>query len=216
MFMDPALFATLGHRELRVECAIVIAIGTVIGLAALIALQLLPTGVNASEELVFRYGFSKYSWLYRMYATGFGIASIAAAIAVHQAVEFKPNATGWFTVFALSQLLDGWLPRDEPGKTDNYSTRARGIIILTRNYYYFFALFFTTKIANTTNSRPVVNYAHDLTFVLIIGALFLFGMTIRDGLSNYRGTNWFGLMERVVLLLAMPSILLITAFAISR
>ena len=214
--LDPALFPTLGHHELRIICAFAIVTGVIVGVGALLALHLLPTGMSVTQSPILLYGYSTFPWVHRIYATGFGLAGIAASVATHLGSHINLSPWGWFAGFAAAEFLDGWLPRDKPDIPAVYSNRVRVILFPIAIYYLIFCFFDTNRIAKTSGSTTVVNFAHDVTALLILSLVFLTGAGLRDVLTKYEGVNWYCIFERFILFVSMPSILLITAFTISR
>jgi uncharacterized protein DUF998 len=100
---------------LRDSAVALIATGVSVGVAALVVLHLLPTGLSPMRAAVSQYGISRYRAGYRVQTIAYGLAGIGAAVGI----ATMPGPTAVLvvlcSVFAAGRIAIGWFPMDAPG-----------------------------------------------------------------------------------------------------
>jgi hypothetical membrane protein len=122
----------------------IVAAGSVICLASILILHLLPTGYNPLKNAVSDYGVGKYRIWHRI-----AVLSLAAAgfsMAVTSSGTAKPESSlviGLFVVFAVARAVIPFFPTDIEGQT--FTTRGRvhwALAIITFASFGFAAGFY--------------------------------------------------------------------------
>jgi hypothetical protein len=111
-------------------CAALILTGVAVGVVALIALHLLPTGLSPLRNAVSQYGISRYRGGYRVQTIGFGVAGAGAAAGLASFAAPDAVLVGLCALFAASRLAISWYPMDEPGRPLTSTGRAHGLLAI--------------------------------------------------------------------------------------
>lgn len=109
--------------------ATLVDLGVAVGLVALIALHLLPTGLSAMASPVSQYGISRYRGGYRVQTISFGIAGIGAAIGL-SAFPDSTAVVGLCACFAGARMAISWFPMDLPGGDRSSTGRWHGLLAI--------------------------------------------------------------------------------------
>lgn len=98
---------------MQVASATLISAGLTVGLAALVLLHVLPTGLSPLRNVVSQYGISEYRAGYRVQTLAYAVAAIGIAT--------LPGSVGVVValcaIFAAARALISWFPMDAPGAT---------------------------------------------------------------------------------------------------
>ncbi|HEY2325977.1 MAG TPA: DUF998 domain-containing protein [Gaiellaceae bacterium] len=92
--------------------AAVILVGLAVGVGALVALHLLPTGLSPLRDAVSRYGISDYALGYRVQTLGYALAGAGAAIGLAARPDTGRSVVVACVVFAVSRTAISWAPMD--------------------------------------------------------------------------------------------------------
>jgi len=116
--------------------AVLVCAGLAIGVSALVALHVLPTGLSPVRNPVSQYGISAYGVGYRIQTAGFALAGVGAALGVTSLAD--PSDSGprnlvvaCCALFALSRLAIGSFPMDQPGGERTVTGRRHGLLALS-------------------------------------------------------------------------------------
>lgn len=94
--------------------ALVVA-GVGVGLAALVALHVLATGLSPLRSPVSQYGIGRFSCLYRLQTVAYGVAGLGAALGIATLRDASPAVIGLCALFAVARGAISWFPMDAPG-----------------------------------------------------------------------------------------------------
>jgi hypothetical protein len=107
-----------------------------LALAAVIAslgyLHLEPTGLSPVRNAVSQYGITTFRAGYRAATIAFGIAGLALAVGIDQAVSGHDSTmvVALLVVFALARGAISWFPMDAPGAGRTSTGQAHGLLAI--------------------------------------------------------------------------------------
>ena len=150
---------------------------SVVALAALVTLHLLPTGLPPLQHAVSEYGISRYRAGYRVLTVALGVAGVAAA-ALTAAAGARRAVVMLLALFAASRLAISWVPMDPRGTPRS----SRG----TGHYVLAFVAFVSAAVA-------AGRLQGDGSVFSVATALFIAGFV-----GMFAARPWFGAAERLV------------------
>jgi hypothetical protein len=170
--------------------ATLILAGVAIGVAALVALHVLPTGLSPLRNPVSQYGISKYRVGYRVQTIAFGIAGVGAAIGLSSLHGSVAPLIGFCVVFALARLAISWFPMDQPGTERTATGRRHGLLAI--------CAFGAIGIAAEELHKVLVSDRIDLAYATSsrVLALLMVASFVGMGVARRSGSGFFGLAER--------------------
>lgn len=176
--------------ELARVGAALIAAGLVVGVAALLALHLLPSGLSPVRDPVSQYGISRYRMGYRVQTIAYAVAGLGAAIGL----AVLPGSTALPVVlcgvFAASRAVISWFPMDAPGGP---STRAGGQHGLLAAATFLSVALAALALARALNRSHVDALSATLTEAF---AAVMIAALVAMVFDRRTGGGRFGLVER--------------------
>ncbi len=170
---------------------ILAAASTLVCLAALVYLHLLPTGYRPLHDAVSDYGVGRYKVWYRVQASALGTAGLLLAVGLWRGVDPAPTKTVVLLVaFGLARIAIPWFPtdlRDEERTRDGrVHLRLAGVAFLA------------VALAGPTFHRAVSHNPSWASIAHLLGALgwAVTATSIATALALRSG--WFGLFERLL------------------
>lgn len=175
-----------------------IAAGLAAGVGALVALQLLPTGLSPMRNAVSQYGISRYRTGYRVQAIAFALAGAGAALGLSDLPQPSRAAVFLFVVFALARAAISWFRMDQPGTEPTATGRRHGLLAL--------AAFGSATIAAGALARSLGrSRLHPTVASVTSGLGIAMGLSLLAmALDRRAGGRHFGLIERVFYLAMTP------------
>ena len=168
-----------------------------VGVASLVYLHAVPSGLSPFSHPVSEYGITKYRNGYRTAAVSFGVSGIGAGVALAASLGQAASLTIFFLgVFAVSRLAIGWYPMDAMG------TRATRTGV-THNLLAF-ATFGSATAAGFVVRIPLhdsPDWSSFETLSTTFAIVMLAGSLLTIATGAIPGTRrWFGALERVIYL----------------
>jgi hypothetical membrane protein len=74
------------------------------GVAAIVRLHLVPTGLDPMRDAVSDYGTTQYHWLYRFQVVAFGLSAALLAVALADNAFVRTSGVVWLAVYAASRI----------------------------------------------------------------------------------------------------------------
>jgi hypothetical protein len=111
--------------------AVLMLAATVVALAALAALHVLPTGLSPLRNAVSHYGITRFRLGYRVLTVSMGVAGLAAAVAVGATMPpgFRRGAViVLLAAFGVARLVISWFPMDVPGVERSRTGAIHGLL----------------------------------------------------------------------------------------
>jgi integral membrane sensor domain MASE1 len=174
--------------------SVLLLLGSAIALVALIALHVLPTGLNPLRDPVSQYGITKYRAGYWTAAGGAALAGLGGAITY----AHLPGVAAVITVvllaiFAAARALIGFFPMDAPGAPRTATGRLHNALA--------FAAFGPVTAAAFVGAGTLHDAGHAelSTWTTVFGAVMALGtigMLVAARVPRARGV--FGLAERLI------------------
>lgn len=164
------------------------------GVAALVALHALPTGLSPARNAVSQYGITPYRWGYRLQTLAYAVAGVASGIALAATTGIPAIVVALCFVFAAARAAISWFPMDEPGAAHTATGRRHGLLAIAAFLAVTLAaLRLSGRATGTVLSQPVITASE------ILGAFAsLIGMAM---VRRSAATNGFGAVERIFYLL---------------
>lgn len=171
--------------------SVAIVAGLAVGVAALLALHILPTGLSAVRNPVSQYGISRYRLGYRIQTLSYAVAGLGAAIGIATLPVAATLPVLLCVIFAAARGAISWFPMDEPGAAPTRGGSYHGLLAI--------AAFLSATLAAAVLSRTLSRGHLDATMSGISGALaaVMLVALIAMGIDRRRGGGVFGLIERV-------------------
>lgn len=190
--------------------ASLIAAGVAVGVGALAALHILPTGLSPLSNPVSQYGISDYKLGYRIQTIAYGVAGVGAAIGVTTLPGASALVVVLCSLFAAARLAISWFPMDAPGAAPTATGRRHGILGITA--------FISVGLAATQLSRALNHHHADGTFAGTSGVLALVILVglLAMTLERRLGARLFGLAERLSYLAMTAWLVLLAVVLASR
>ncbi|MDA8297698.1 MAG: DUF998 domain-containing protein [Actinomycetota bacterium] len=113
---------------MQVAGAALIAAGLAIGLAALVLLHALPTGLSPLRNAVSQYGITEYRGAYRIQTLAYATAGVGAAVGVAGLPGSAGIVVALCATFAIARALISWFPMDAPA-ADRTPTGSRHAVL---------------------------------------------------------------------------------------
>ncbi len=167
-----------------------IAAGLVVGLAALVALHVLPTGLSPVRNAVSQYGISSYRAGYRVQTIAYALAGLGAALSITGLPGRCGVVVALCAVFAASRAAISWFPMDEPGGPHTPTGRNHGILAITAFVAVGAAGWRLAHLLNHDQLHPAIASASNVLALLMAVAL------VAMALGRRAGGGYFGLIER--------------------
>ncbi len=174
---------------MQVAGAALIAAGLVVGLAALVLLHVVPTGLSPLRNAVSQYGISEHPVGYRVQTLAYAMAGTGAAIGVATLPGPVGVVVALCATFAVSRALISWFPMDAPGATRTPTGNRHGVLAVAAFLAASLASRELASLLNRDGIHPGMAAASELLALLM--ALSLIGMALA------RRTHYFGGVERV-------------------
>jgi hypothetical protein len=173
---------------MEVASATLISAGLAVGLAALVLLHFLPTGLSPLRNAVSQYGISEYRAGYRVQTLAYAVAGIGAAIGIAALPGSVGIVVALCAIFAAARALISWFPMDAPGATRTRTGSRHGVLAIAAFLAAGFASRELVSLLNRDGIHPGIAAASDVLALLM--ALSLIGMALA------RRTPYFGVVER--------------------
>jgi hypothetical protein len=164
--------------------------GVSVGVLALVALHVLPTGLSPLRNAVSQYGITKYRLGYRIQTVAFGVAGTGAAIGLSSLRGSTALVIGLCAVFAAARFAISWFPMDEPGGERTTTGRRHGLLALAAFGAVVVAA--DTLYRLLTSDRIEPGFASASKVLALLMALSFLGMWV----VRRAGGELFGLIER--------------------
>ena len=171
--------------------AALVAGGIAVGVIALVALHLLPTGLSPVRAPVSQYGISRYRAGYRVQTIAYAVAGIGAAIGIAALPGQSRLAVILCGIFAVTRAAISWFPMDSPGSAPTASGRRHRLLAV--------GAFLSVALAAAQLARTLDHHHADPTLANLSNALaavmlvVLFAMVV----DHRTGGGHFGIIERV-------------------
>lgn len=169
-----------------------IAAGLAVGIGALLALHLLPTGLSPVRNVVSQYGISDYRAGYRVQTLGYAVAGVGAALGIAALPRPNPLTVALCAIFAAARAVISWFPMDAPGSAGTSTGRMHGLLAI--------CAFLGAALAAGQLARNLDRYHLDPTLAGISGGLAVLMIVALIGMSvDRRGADGrlIGLIERI-------------------
>jgi hypothetical protein len=114
----------------RLAALVLLGGGLLVGVGALVALHLLPTGLSPMRNAVSQYGISPYRTGYRVQTMGYAAAGLGAAIGISSLPGSAAAAVILCAIFATSRAVISWFPMDMPGTEHTSTGRNHGLLAI--------------------------------------------------------------------------------------
>lgn len=170
--------------------AALIVAGLVIGVAALVVLHVLPTGLSPVRNAVSQYGITRYRAVYRVQTLAYAAAGIGAVLGI-ATFAHAVQAVALCGAFAVARALISWFPMDAPGSERTQTGRWHGILAIVAFVTMGLASWQFARLLRVDGVYPAIATASGLLATLM--AVSLVVMT----LSRRARVGYFGLIERV-------------------
>lgn len=165
-----------------------IAVGLLVGLAALVALHMLPTGLSPVRNAVSQYGISDYRAGYRVQTIAYGVAGAGAALGIAVVPGPVVPAICLCAVFAAARLAISWFPMDEPGADRTPTGRRHGLLAIAAFATVTAAAGRLPRVLGHDHLHPGLALASGVLAVAMLVSFVLMAAGRRGG--------FFGLAER--------------------
>lgn len=171
---------------------VIIAAGLAVGLSALVALHLLPTGLSPIRNAVSQYGITRYRTGYRVQTLAYAIAGFGAAVGLSQMRGTASTApvVALCIVFAVARGVISWFPMDEPGSEMTGTGRRHGMLALVAFVSVGVAAEQLGRLLDEDSMHASMASASNVLAVLILVSFV--AMAVGRG----RSPGYFGLAER--------------------
>ena len=167
-----------------------IAAGLPVGVAALVALHLLPTGLSPVRSPVSQYGICPYRLGYRVQTIAYALAGLGAALGAAAVPSSTWAVVALLAVFALARAAISWFPMDRPGGQRTETGRRHGLLAIAAFGAVTIAANRLAAGLDRARIHPSLAGASAGLGVAMLAALV--GM----GLDRRGGGRHFGLIER--------------------
>lgn len=185
-----------------------IAVGVAVGVIALIALHLLPTGLSPVRAPVSQYGISRYRAGYRVQTVAYAVAGVGAAIGIAALPQGGRLVVVLCAIFAAARAAISWFPMDRPGGTPTSNGRRHGLLATVA---FLSVALAAAQLARTLDrdhaDTPLASVSNALAIAMLLA---LFAMVV-DRRTN---GGHFGVVERAFYL-AMTAWLIALAVALA-
>lgn len=170
--------------------AVLVAAGLVVGIVALLALHLLPTGLSPVRNAVSQYGISRYRAGYRVQTVGYAVAGVGAAIGIAALPVTGTLPVVLCAVFAATRAAIGWFPMDAPGAPPTRTGAHHGLLAT--------GAFVSVAAAAAALSRVLGRDRVDAGMATLSGVLaaVMLALLVAMMVDRRAGTGRFGLIER--------------------
>lgn len=171
--------------------AVLIIAGLSVGLASLVALHLLPTGMSPVHNAVSQYGITAYHTGYRIQTIAYAAAGLGAALGIGALPGPVGAAVACCAVFAVARALISWSPMDAPGSARTPTGRRH--VVLAAAAFLAVALGGSrlSTLLDRDGLHPAIATASSALAAAMAAALL--GML----LSGRSGLRYFGAIERM-------------------
>jgi hypothetical protein len=167
-----------------------IAVGLAVGLAALVGLHILPTGLSPVCNAVSQYGITRYRNGYRVQTLAYAVAGIGAALGLANLPGSITLVVVLCIVFAAARAAIGWFPMDAPGSERTTTGRRHTALAIIAFAAAGIAPGSLARLLRHDGIHPAVASASDaLAFLMLIAFV---SMTV----SRKPQGGFFGLAER--------------------
>lgn len=170
--------------------AALLAAGLAVGVVALLALHLLPTGLSPVRDPVSQYGISRYRTGYRVQTLAYAVAGLGAAVGVAALPGTHTLPVLLCVAFAAMRAAISWFPMDSPGTPTTVTGRRHGLLAI--------GAFVSVALAAASLSRALDRSHTDATTAALSGALaaLMLAALLAMAVDRRTGGNRFGLVER--------------------
>lgn len=168
-----------------------IASGVSIGIVALVALHLMPTGLSPVRHPVSQYGITRFKAGYRVQTLAYGLAGAGAAIGLAALPRPSESVVVLCGVFAASRAAISWFPMDAPSVEPSETGRRHGQLAM--------CAFVAVALAAVELSRTVGHDHLGAAFGPVSGVLaaVMLGSLVAMVAGRRAGRGSFGLVERI-------------------
>jgi hypothetical protein len=173
---------------MQIASATLIAAGLAVGVAALVILHVLPTGLSPLRNAVSQYGISEYRAGYRAQTLAYAVAGVGAALGVSTLPGSVGIVVALCAIFAAARALISWFPMDAPGATRTRTGSRHGVLAIAAFLAVGFASRELASLLNRAGIHSGIAAASGLLTLLM--AIALIGMALA------RRAGYFGLVER--------------------
>lgn len=172
--------------------AAVIAIaGVTVGVAALVVLHALPTGLSPVRDAVSHYGITRFRWGYRVQTVAYAVAGAGVVAGLVALPGHYTLTIALCALFTLCRAVIGWAPMDAPGTPATSTGRTHGILAI--------GAFASLGLAAGVLPRSLARAGVDAVPAAVSGILAIVMLAALVGMSVDRraGARHFGFIERV-------------------
>lgn len=163
--------------------------GLCVGVGALVALHVLPTGLDPRRSAVSQYGISRYAVWYRVQTLAYAVAGAGAAIDVS---ELRGGGAGSVVVlcaaFAVARGAISWFPMDAPGAAPTSKGAGHRILALVAFVGIALAAWRLATVLHAEGTHAALATGSEVLAVLMTATLVALPLSRQGG--------WFGLTER--------------------
>jgi cytochrome bd-type quinol oxidase subunit 2 len=175
---------------MEVVGAVAIALGLAVGLAALVALHVLPTGLSPVRNVVSQYGITPYRSGYRVQTLGYALAGLGAALGLAKLPGPVALLVALCVVFAVARAAISWFPMDAPGSERTATGSWHGVLAIMAFGSVGIAAASLARLLHQDGTHPAVASASDLlAFLMLVAVVAMVA-------SRRLGGEFSGLAER--------------------
>jgi hypothetical protein len=171
---------------------------TAVGVGALLALHVLPTGLSPMRNAVSQYGITRYRLGYRIQTIALAVAGVAAAVGLAEAAPGRARALiALVVVFALARSVISWFPMDEPGSEPSNSGRMHGLIAIVTFVAIALAAGRLGTVAQQVPGWSTLSTVSSVIAWVMVASLVAMMVVRRSARATHSTPNYFGAIERV-------------------
>lgn len=160
------------------------------GLTALVALHVLPTGLSPVRNAVSQYGIGSYRTAYRVQTIAYAAAGVGAALGIATLPGSVGIVVALCVIFAAARAVISWFPMDDPGSPPTQTGRRHGLLAIAAFASIGLAGWRLARLL--TNDRLYPSIASTTGVLATLMAISLVAMA----LNRRGGGRYFGLIER--------------------
>jgi len=175
---------------MEIAGALMITLGLVVGLAALVVLHVLPTGLSPARNAVSQYGITRYRNGYRVQTLGYALAGLGAAVGLTKLLGSVQFVVALCVVFAAARAAISWFPMDAPGGDHTATGRRHGLLAIVAFGAVGIAAEGLARLLRQDRIHPALASASEwLALLMLVGFAAM-------AVSRQSGGGFYGLAER--------------------
>lgn len=180
-------------------------VAVAVGVAALVTLHVVPTGLSPVRNAVSQYGISAYRLGYRVQTLAYAVAGAAVAVALSATSQPASSVVALCALFAVARAAISWFPMDAPGSQHTRTGARHGLLAMVAFVAITAAAMRVTRHGSSGMLTSGVAKASTIVGTLMIVSLL--GMVVSRR-STPPGA-YFGAVERVFYVLVTGWLVLV-------